>query len=61
MLSQQQRTLNLKDKSILERQYNYLVSEKEMGINYKFMYFYKKGIKPVYPFLDEIVNYTPQQ
>jgi SAM-dependent MidA family methyltransferase len=52
----QETTTDMKKKKILERQYKKLVDENEMGNNFKVLYLHKINNKPVYPFLDEILN-----
>jgi SAM-dependent MidA family methyltransferase len=52
----QESTTDIKKKKILERQYEKLVNENEMGNTFKVFYVHKTNNKPVYPFLDEILN-----
>ena len=52
----QETTTDMKKKKILERQYEKLVGENEMGKTFKVFYVHKVNNKTVYPFLDEILN-----
>lgn len=52
----QQATTNIKQKEILKKCLDRLIDENQMGEIYKFFYVYKKHNKPVYPFLDDILQ-----
>jgi len=54
LITLQSSTNKMKEKEILLRQFNKLVSENEMGDNYKFMYVHKNNHKPCYPFIDDV-------
>jgi NADH dehydrogenase [ubiquinone] 1 alpha subcomplex assembly factor 7 len=52
----QSTTNDIKQKTMLNKQFEKLVNEDEMGDNYKFLYIHKKIHNPSYPFIDEILD-----
>jgi len=52
---------NLNKSEIIDRQYHRLVDSDKMGDTYKFFYIYKTNSKPVYPFIDEILEFTKKK
>ena len=54
------RDLNLNKSEIIDRQYHRLVDGDEMGDTYKFLYAHKSNNNPVFPFIDEIMDYINQ-
>ena len=48
---------NLNKSEVIDRQYHRLVDADKMGDTYKFFYIHKSNIDPVYPFIEEILDY----
>lgn len=51
------KNLNLNKSEIVDRQYHRLVDSDKMGDTYKFFYIHKTNCKPVYPFIEEILDF----
>lgn len=51
------KNLNLNKSEIIDRQYHRLVDPDKMGDTYKVFYIHKNTNKPVYPFIEEILDY----
>jgi SAM-dependent MidA family methyltransferase len=52
--------LNLNKSEIIDRQFHRLVDEDKMGDTYKFLYAHKSNNNPVFPFIEEIMDYLKQ-